>query len=257
MRLKRNISRSAWDVYEQLCDYGNAKTGVVKGCYVSNARLVKDIGLKLGTVKNARTELRQKGWLEERGGDIHLLVGTFLDERLRRKREAANRSSVSGPPSLSNGEPSPTNDGRIDKERARGITSPYHPSTSPKTNTHTQALGGRAAPREKVCVCGLTVTLELLRRFWRNQTPQPNNIEAMVGKSFDECFRHAQVSDWLERQSAPAEKSAMLNPKDCPECEGRGVYYPEGLDKGVAKCSHSGLYALLAETAQARAHVAT
>ena len=35
---------------------------------------------------------------------------------------------------------------------------------------------------------------------------------------------------------APAE-----SPQDCPDCKGSGWWYPEGQERGVAKCRHSKL----------------
>jgi hypothetical protein len=32
-----------------------------------------------------------------------------------------------------------------------------------------------------------------------------------------------------------------LDTKSCPDCQGSGFWYPEGLEKGVAKCKHTNL----------------
>jgi hypothetical protein len=32
---------------------------------------------------------------------------------------------------------------------------------------------------------------------------------------------------------------AQSSPQDCPDCKGTGWWYPNGLEKGVAKCKHS------------------
>jgi hypothetical protein len=39
-----------------------------------------------------------------------------------------------------------------------------------------------------------------------------------------------------EAVETPATQPA--NAKDCPDCGGSGLYYPDGYDKGVAKCKH-------------------
>jgi len=36
-------------------------------------------------------------------------------------------------------------------------------------------------------------------------------------------------------------ESAPPNYKNCPDCQGSGFYYPEGVEKGVAKCKHERL----------------
>jgi hypothetical protein len=42
----------------------------------------------------------------------------------------------------------------------------------------------------------------------------------------------------LPDQVAPAEQR---NPVDCPDCSGSGWWYPNGTEKGVAKCKHAAL----------------
>jgi hypothetical protein len=121
MRRKRQISRSAWDVYEQLCAFGDADAGIVEARFVSNSRLVEETGLALGTVKNALTELRKKGWIEERRGRVFLLVGTFLNELRRRKKvsSASDAPSPYGDASSSVSDaPSPVSDGDRNRTRA-------------------------------------------------------------------------------------------------------------------------------------------
>jgi hypothetical protein len=47
-----------------------------------------------------------------------------------------------------------------------------------------------------------------------------------------------------EAKQAPTEESSALTTaqiKHCPDCGGSGMYYPEGYDKGVAKCKHEKL----------------
>lgn len=102
MRRKRTVSGSAWDVYETLCAFADPYTGILESRHASNARLVEWTQLKLGTVKNALTELRKQGWTTEREGQIILQVGTFL--------EAARRSKKSGVPSPTNDAASPVSD---------------------------------------------------------------------------------------------------------------------------------------------------
>jgi hypothetical protein len=45
------------------------------------------------------------------------------------------------------------------------------------------------------------------------------------------------------KQAIAEEKSAFTTGqiKNCPDCGGSGMYYPEGYDKGVAKCKHENL----------------
>ena len=53
----------------------------------------------------------------------------------------------------------------------------------------------------------------------------------------------------LEAEAGPEDKNASQGPKrpenghprDCPDCFGTGMFYPEGFDKGVARCDHKRL----------------
>ncbi|HEV7889453.1 MAG TPA: hypothetical protein VGP08_02385 [Pyrinomonadaceae bacterium] len=126
MRRKREIPHSAWDVYEALCAWADSETGVVEGRYIWNQRLVEWTGLKLGTVKNALTELRRRSWIIERGERTFLLVGTFLEKSRELKKGAGRSSSVSDGRPLGNDgasphsdAPSPVNDSRNNRTRAR------------------------------------------------------------------------------------------------------------------------------------------
>lgn len=258
MRRKREVSRSAWDVYEALCAFADSDTGVVESYHFNYPKLVEWSGVALGTARNAMSELRKKGWADERaGGRIHL-AGVFLKEAKELAR-AKKTSLVNDAVSLASDTASPASDASIDKERARGVTSPNQPSTSPETSPHTPARGGlvlvapASADGERVCVCGLVISLELLERYARNQTPRLGG--GWINNALKGCTGHELVKRWLSQQSAPAERPpAVLDPKHCPDCEGRGMYYPEGPGKGVARCPHKGLYAQMTETVAARAH---
>jgi hypothetical protein len=47
----------------------------------------------------------------------------------------------------------------------------------------------------------------------------------------------------MEAEAAPAkpEDSPKLDASQCPDCFGTGMWYPEGFDKGVARCEHKTL----------------
>jgi hypothetical protein len=38
-----------------------------------------------------------------------------------------------------------------------------------------------------------------------------------------------------------ATQTAKIDASNCPDCFGTGMYYPDGLEKGVARCTHSKL----------------
>jgi len=77
-----------------------------------------------------------------------------------------------------------------------------------------------AAGRTTVSNVPAFLAEHLRRRLWKKDKRQ---IEAEATK---------------EKESAPAIK---VDASKCPDCFGTGMWYPEGFDKGVAKCAHSRL----------------
>ena len=255
---RRELSRSAWDVYDQLCAFGDPNTGVVESRFAGNARLAEFTALKLGTVKNAMTELRKKGWVEEREGRILLLVGTFLREVRRLKREAAQASPTGDAPSL-------VNDGDGNKERARGLTSPLtSPETSPETNTHTPApavQGARAAPPDGggVCVSMPRHSKETLRRYGAAHADREGRPlgEGWVTEAFRTGAWNDAVDIWLESLKPEQQARAFIArpaeppkcPPTCPLCSGAGTEVVPG--KGARRCPN-----LVSQASRQPEHVA-
>jgi hypothetical protein len=77
-----------------------------------------------------------------------------------------------------------------------------------------------AAGRTTVSSVPAFLAEHLRRRLWKKEKRQ---IEAEAAE---------------QKASAPARK---MDASKCPDCFGTGMYYPEGYDKGVAKCLHSRL----------------
>jgi hypothetical protein len=76
-----------------------------------------------------------------------------------------------------------------------------------------------AAGRTNVSSVPAFLTEHLRRRLWKKDRRQVEE----EGKS--------------EVQSS----QSKVNASDCPDCFGTGMYYPEGFEKGVAKCNHDKL----------------
>lgn len=79
-----------------------------------------------------------------------------------------------------------------------------------------------AAGRTTVSSVPAFLAEHLRRRLWKKEKRQ---IEAEVAE---------------QKASAPARK---IDSSKCPDCFGTGMYYPDGFDKGVARCPHSKLVA--------------
>ena len=79
-----------------------------------------------------------------------------------------------------------------------------------------------AAGRTTVSNVPAFLAEHLRRRLWKKEKRQ----------------LEAETESAEQKASAPARK---VDASQCPECFGTGMYYPEGYDKGVAKCTHSKL----------------
>jgi hypothetical protein len=79
-----------------------------------------------------------------------------------------------------------------------------------------------AAGRTTVSSVPAFLAEHLRRRLWKKEKRQ---IEAEAAE---------------QQQSTPASK---LDASKCPDCFGTGMYYPDGFEKGVARCPHSKLTA--------------
>jgi hypothetical protein len=77
-----------------------------------------------------------------------------------------------------------------------------------------------AAGRTTISSVPAFLAEHLRRRLWKKEKRQ---IEAEAAE---------------QKASAPARK---VDASQCPECFGTGMFYPEGFDKGVARCPHSKL----------------
>ncbi len=76
-----------------------------------------------------------------------------------------------------------------------------------------------AAGRTTVSSAPAFLAEHLRRRLWKKEKRQLDAETASEGKS--------------------ARGEALVkNPADCPDCFGAGMYYPEGFERGVARCQH-------------------
>ncbi|HZI17795.1 MAG TPA: hypothetical protein VEY09_04295 [Pyrinomonadaceae bacterium] len=78
-----------------------------------------------------------------------------------------------------------------------------------------------AAGRTTVSSVPAFLAEHLRRRLWKKEKRQ---IEAEAAE---------------QKASAPVGK---VDASQCPDCFGTGMYYPQGFDKGVARCPHSKLF---------------
>jgi hypothetical protein len=53
--------------------------------------------------------------------------------------------------------------------------------------------------------------------------------------------RGASNKESFKKETNKGERELSLDTKNCPDCQGSGFWYPEGVEKGVAKCKHERL----------------
>lgn len=83
-----------------------------------------------------------------------------------------------------------------------------------------------AARTSNVSSVAAFLTEHLRRRLWKLDKRQAS-----------EEGRRGEASGGKPRVSGASNAAA----RSCPDCGGSGMYYPEGYDKGVAKCRHERL----------------
>lgn len=105
-----------------------------------------------------------------------------------------------------------------------------------KENTLTRkqsqtAVGGSVGSRFSIKQC--------LAYAKHRKTLDPNMRSAeAVGRKLYETGREDElIADWVAMDETP--ETTKLDTSECPDCNGMGMYYPEGFGKGgVKKCDH-------------------
>ena len=112
-------------------------------------------------------------------------------------------------------------------------------TTQENTHTHPAASGPRSSGGNTARGVGVSkFNYQERLTFARNQqgidkpVNYANSAPARSGE-FDEA-----IQIWYEEQQAPAGSKPARDTSACPDCHGNGMYYPEGKEKGVAKCRH-------------------
>lgn len=85
---------------------------------------------------------------------------------------------------------------------------------------------------------GSSYTFDERQRYAKNQRPPLGSgwmAQSASGK-YDEL-----VGEWLRRQAGDVPAEDVVDAVACPDCKGTGMWYPEGYEKGAAKCRHEKL----------------
>jgi hypothetical protein len=99
-----------------------------------------------------------------------------------------------------------------------------------KNNTHTEPNVG----------VGSKFTLEECRRFAEHLQKTGQGINNPGGYATT-IFRSGEFDAQIEAFLNPLAPASAIKADGCPDCEGSGYYYPEGVEKGVKICKHEKL----------------
>jgi DNA-binding Lrp family transcriptional regulator len=75
---------------------------------------------------------------------------------------------------------------------------------------------------------------------WRVAIPAGAAKSAVAANSSG-VAEYADSNRKALKENNKKENELTLDTKECPDCQGSGFYYPEGVEKGVAKCKHTRL----------------
>lgn len=278
---QRKLSGNARLVFEAHCRYRIHKYRV---SFATNNQIAEAYGLSIGSVRNAMTELRNKGWLRSCEKWTEFLVGDFspvdknhplqeipagpLFARALQDARAPlqetiiddHETMITAPEAISaahetmienHGTVIDDHETMIDDHETVIAHNKDHargPSQASQAS-HTQHTPPPAA-EEKACVRVCPFSLFDLKRYAKANGLRGGWINDVLNETskFD-----AQIADWLKEQCAPGQSEqapALLDPKRCPDCNGTNFYYPAGPAAGVAKCPHDGLLVKLKARAE-------
>ncbi len=110
-----------------------------------------------------------------------------------------------------------------------------------KVNTQKESTQTQEPPAASVRV-GSKFTLEECRRYARHLQSTGQGINNPGGYATT-VHRTGEADLLIEKFLHPEESNASANvdASQCPDCNGTGFYYPQGLEGGVARCKHERL----------------
>jgi hypothetical protein len=239
------ISSNAKLIYMALLSYAWTNNS----CYPGLAKLCKDVSLSDKPVTKGIEELCRASLLEvkRRGlGKTNLYVikeftpspsgqngsesrtGDSPNQDSENLRFWTRQNSGSG-----NGHPpkAKTEKRRIPKKR-------FEKNADEKnTDEDTPTQNGRAARSVGV---GSKFSLEECVRYAEHLHKTGQGITNPGGFAMS-VYRSGAADSLIEEFLRPVEAKKSVDVSLCPDCKGSGVYYPDGFEKGIAKCRHARL----------------
>jgi hypothetical protein len=264
IRRRKELTHGAWVLYVEYCRHRNHDDG---RCDPGLSTLATVLDRTYRHVSDCKTELVKKGWVRRAGKNgVDLCVG-FGPPKVR--AAAANSKYVSRPAMVPKSElvfgkfPNTSSGGirtQVREESELGETSPYsEPVVEPVAAEAAAAAGSHAAHVGGTEVCDDAYVAEVKARgryppdfvdfVWLKLRERCQDQGRRFGYSIPPVRR--QFDWWLENELTPPQMSLLpgagragdvrLGRKgncdsSCPQCFGTGMWYPEGFEKGVARC---------------------
>lgn len=227
----RLIREMTLDVYEQsvlLKLYRDSRGWKSDVCEISHAEIVRSCNISKSQSQRTLAKLSAKGLIVNLGRSksgpernrFKVLPGVPIVPQKNISREDISREEADVPPE--------------NKVSGRDISQANTNKNNNKdlVNTHTQPNVG----------VGSKFSLEECKRYAEHlqKTGQGiNNPGGFAMAIFRSGLADGEISGFLN----PAAAAPPIDMSTCPDCGGTGAYYPEGYDKGVARCRHEKLKA--------------
>jgi hypothetical protein len=111
-----------------------------------------------------------------------------------------------------------------------------------KENTYKETTQTQDAPAASVCV-GSKFTIEECRRYAKHlqATGQGINNPGGYATTIHRTGEADLLIDSFLHPEVAGTPSLNLDTSQCPDCNGTGFYYPQGVEGGVARCKHERL----------------
>jgi DNA-binding Lrp family transcriptional regulator len=193
-------------------------------CTVSIGTLAKRCSIGTTAARNAAQELERRGFIRRIGSDLmnsnQQARGVEFEMLLpaaASTRDVAPARSVAPPSNVA--PPS-------------GVA--YKVNTQ-KENTQTQ--DAPSVDKKLDVRVGSKFTIEECRRYAKHLQATGQGITNPGGYATI-IKRTGEADELIENFLNPATATQSVDTSACPDCQGSGFYYPDGINGGVAKCKH-------------------
>ncbi len=180
-------------------------------CFISLPKLSERTNIKMTSLKAALKRLEGRGLLVK----SNLTLGYGKQQGIEYSVSSPDRQSDS------------------DSQPPRGSQSPADTIkvNTQKENTQTQS---------DVVRVGSKFTIEECRKYAKHLQTTGQGINNPGGYATT-INRTGEADEAIAAYLSPLNDAPVVDVSGCPDCNGTGFWYPNGIEKGVAKCRHENL----------------